>query len=318
MATTVSVVIVAYRQEAFIEEAVRSALVQVYPALEVIVADDASPDGTVARLEPLLREYGERLRIVRGDRNVGITANHNRGLRAARGDLVAFQGGDDVLLPGKLAAQVAWFESRPRAVLCGHDVEVFDHATGAVAEKHFSPHRVWTGIGADAIIRYGAPFVGTAAMLRRGAMPPAGLDERLAVAADWWLYIETVGQFGEWGQVHGSLARYRRHGGGVTQMVGARTRLQEIGVEDTFLTLALAESRFPQFADAARDARARLQYSEMRYAIRQGVAQGALDRAAAVPVTSLRWWLRCMVLRTMLLLPGGAERFLRWHERNAW
>lgn len=318
MGTRVSIVIVAYRQEAFIEEAVRSALAQDHPDVEVIVADDASPDATVERLVPLVREHSDRLRVVRGEENAGITANHNRGLRAARGEFVALQGGDDVLLPGKVSAQVAWFREQPRRVLCGHPVEIFESATGAVLSERGWPYPVMGGVGAEAIVRHGVPFGGTAAMLRRDALPAHGLDERLPVAADWWLYIETVGLAGEWGSVPASLARYRRHGAGVTQVGAVRSLLQQLAAEDCFLTLALAEARFPAFAAAVRNSRARLAYGEMRYALRTGDLAHARAFARSVPWSEARWAARVAALRGLMLLPGKAERVVRWQDRNAW
>jgi hypothetical protein len=49
-----------------------------------------------------------------------------------------------------------------------------------------------------------------------------------------------------------------------------------------------------------------------------GDAERARAWAGTVPFSESHWWLRCMALRAMLQLPGGAERVLRWQERNAW
>jgi hypothetical protein len=104
----------------------------------------------------------------------------------------------------------------------------------------------------------------------------------------------------------------------VTQVVGARTRLQQLAAEDTFLTLALTEARFPAFSTAVRAARGRLTYGEMRHALRTGDHVRAREFARAVPWSEARWAARVAALRALMLLPGGAQRVLQWQDRNAW
>lgn len=97
----VSVIVPAYNAERYIGDAVDSILGQDYPHKEVIVVDDGSTDGTVARLH----EYGDRIRLLHQP-NSGAAAARNRGLAAARGEYLAFLDSDDIWLPGKLTAQV--------------------------------------------------------------------------------------------------------------------------------------------------------------------------------------------------------------------
>lgn len=94
----VTAVIPAYRAEATIERAVRSALAQDPAPGEVIVVDDASDDATGERAAAL------GARVVRHDSNAGEGAARNTGLREARTDWVAFLDSDDEWLPDHLAA----------------------------------------------------------------------------------------------------------------------------------------------------------------------------------------------------------------------
>jgi len=92
----VSILIPTYRQEQYIDMAIASALAQDYPSLEVIVVDDASPDGTgeAARLW----DFDPRLRYVRNDHNRGRVANYRFALtELARGQWVLMLDGDDFL-----------------------------------------------------------------------------------------------------------------------------------------------------------------------------------------------------------------------------
>src|SRR4051812_44955101 len=119
----VSIHMISYNQRQFLPEAIESAVTQNYPNLEVVVADDASTDGSTEILLDYSQKYPGKVIAVLGEKNVGITGNSNRALARCSGELIAIMGSDDVLLPGKISAQVAWFEQDPRRVLCGHQVE---------------------------------------------------------------------------------------------------------------------------------------------------------------------------------------------------
>ncbi|MFW6242358.1 MAG: glycosyltransferase, partial [Thermodesulfobacteriota bacterium] len=96
-----------------LRNAVDSVLDQAYSPFELLVIDDGSADETPA----LLREYGDRIQVFRQS-NQGVGAARNRGIAVARGSLIAFLDSDDRWLPGKLAAQAAFFEEHPEALIC--------------------------------------------------------------------------------------------------------------------------------------------------------------------------------------------------------
>jgi len=213
----VSVLIISYNQEQFIREALVSALEQDYENLEVVVADDASTDATQDIIRELAQRYPQRLKPIFNPQNAGITANSNIGLRQCSGELIAFMGGDDVLLPGKIARQVAWFaQEDERRVLCGHNVDWID-AEGASLGIHTSdlvPLRA--GLGASGFIKNGTPYTAASVMVRRSRIPAYGFHPSLPVVSDWKLWIDVIGTDGTYGYIPGIWARYRRHDGNVT------------------------------------------------------------------------------------------------------
>jgi len=96
----VSAVIPTYNYGRFVVEAVESALGQSWP-VEVIVVDDGSFDDTRQRLAG----YGDRIRYIYQE-NRGLSAARNTGIRAARGEWVAFLDADDVWHRDKTAVQL--------------------------------------------------------------------------------------------------------------------------------------------------------------------------------------------------------------------
>ena len=103
---SVSVVVPAHNAEAYVAEAVRSALDQTYPPVEVVCVDDGSTDGTLGVLRGLEREHPDTVRVLYQS-NAGAPAARNRGVAEVRGDYVQFLDADDVLLPTKLERQAA-------------------------------------------------------------------------------------------------------------------------------------------------------------------------------------------------------------------
>jgi len=109
----VSVVIPAYNSEAYVTDAIESALAQTYRPIEMIVADD----GSVDRTAELVKSYGPRVVYLRQE-NRGPSAARNLALRSATGEYVAFLDSDDVWHPQKLEVQVRFMEQHRRVAIC--------------------------------------------------------------------------------------------------------------------------------------------------------------------------------------------------------
>jgi glycosyltransferase involved in cell wall biosynthesis len=100
----VSIVIPAYNRASSIRMAVESVLRQTYDDFELLVVDDGSTDGTMAKLDAVT---DPRLHRLANSRNMGASAARNTGIRHARGTWIAFQDSDDEWLPLKMEKQMA-------------------------------------------------------------------------------------------------------------------------------------------------------------------------------------------------------------------
>ena len=111
----VSVVLPVFNGQERLAAAVESALVQTGIEFEVVVVDDGSTDGTPTVLAGFTDH--PRLRVIRSPQNMGLVHALNRGVGAARGNLIARLDADDLALPGRLAAQAEVFTADSAVVL---------------------------------------------------------------------------------------------------------------------------------------------------------------------------------------------------------
>lgn len=111
----ISIVTPSYNQAAFLEETLRSVLLQGYPNLEYLVIDGGSPDASAQVIEA----YAPWLTYWESKKDSGQSDAVNRGWARCTGDIIAYLNSDDTLLPGALQAVAqAWAEhSRPAAIV---------------------------------------------------------------------------------------------------------------------------------------------------------------------------------------------------------
>jgi len=90
--------IISYNQEGYIEECFRSALAQDYPNLQIVLCDDHSTDHTLSIVERIVAEANSQHEIVihQNAENLGIGGNVNAVFESATGELIVMMGGDDI------------------------------------------------------------------------------------------------------------------------------------------------------------------------------------------------------------------------------
>jgi glycosyltransferase involved in cell wall biosynthesis len=128
----VSVYMATYNHERYIAEAIEGVLRQSTPfPIELVIAEDASTDGTRAIVLEYQRRRPDVIRLITGPTNVGARANYKRTAPLFRADFVAFCEGDDFWFdPEKLARQVELFRSNPSCSLVFHSARVIDAVDG--------------------------------------------------------------------------------------------------------------------------------------------------------------------------------------------
>lgn len=111
-------VLIGYKQERYIRDAIAGAFAQTYQPLEIILSDDASPDRTFAIMEEMAAGYQgpHKLVLNRNPRNLGVCGHLDAIMRLAKGAFIVLNAGDDVSAPERTARLVeVWRGSGGRA-----------------------------------------------------------------------------------------------------------------------------------------------------------------------------------------------------------
>lgn len=183
---TVSVVIASYNRASLLKEAIDSVLTQDFDDFELIVVDDGSTDDT----PELLRSYAN-ICVVRQDRR-GVSAARNAGVRRASGEFLAFLDSDDLWLAEKLSAQIAFFKTHPRAVICQTE-EIWIRRGVRVNPRR--RHRKYSGMIFERSVEL-CLVSPSAVMLERSLLDKVGrFDESLPACEDYDLWLRIACRF---------------------------------------------------------------------------------------------------------------------------
>lgn len=107
----ISVVIPLYNKEASIKQSLMSVLSQSYQDFEVVIVDDGSTDGSVAKVEEI---QDSRIRLIRQE-NGGPSKARNIGVKNAKGEWILFIDADDEMLPDAISNFAKYIEKIPNA-----------------------------------------------------------------------------------------------------------------------------------------------------------------------------------------------------------
>jgi glycosyltransferase involved in cell wall biosynthesis len=204
----VSIFVITYNQEKFVQEAIVSCVKQDYENFEVVVSDDGSKDDTVKILLELKKLYPEKIKLILNPINQGITKNCNVALENCTGELIAFMGGDDVLYPNKISIQVKAFKENTRLVFCYHPCHVL--RDGKIINTIGWRKKDLVKDFYEYIAKYGVDIPGPVPMVLREAIPEDGFNEALLVASDWLFFIDVCSK-GDLIRINDILSAYRKH-----------------------------------------------------------------------------------------------------------
>ncbi|MFC4769940.1 glycosyltransferase [Effusibacillus consociatus] len=292
MEPKVSVIIPTYNQVDFVHETINSVLNQTYSNIEIIITDDGSTDGTQKVLQKYGSQHPDKIKLVMSDKNTGIASNFNRGLNVVSGDFIAWLGGDDLMFSEKIEKQVELLKSRPDAVGCCHDAEVFESDSGKILGLFSELYNGKRGLregGIELLFDASYLMLPSTMMIRSAAVPTHGFDDRLKYTNDWLFDIEVFRQ-GKCVVINEVLGKYRRHDNNITSSPLSKHN----GFEEGMLVLGVVEARYPElhryvkkrrtvfFLGEAAKSYGRGEFSRCKGYIKKAILDGAIIRGLCI------------------------------------
>lgn len=210
----VSIVIPAYNHAKYLDDAIRSVLVQDYPNIELIVLDDGSTDAT----RQVLEKYGDRFRW-ETHKNMGQANTLNKGWLMSRGQILSYLSADDVLLPQAVSVSLQYLHRDVVMTYC--DFNLIDSESKiirSVAAPEFDYCQMFTQFVCQP---------GPGVFMTRWAFERAGLWNnayRQMPDYDYWLRL---GMYGRFLRIPNVLAGFRVHEDSQTYASASEAKAEE-------------------------------------------------------------------------------------------
>lgn len=112
----VSIIIIFFNQEDYVDSAIDGALSQTYENCEIILSDDCSTDGTYNRILEKTKSYNGNKKIIinRNEKNIGLVPHVNKVIyELSHGEYILLTGGDDISLPNRAKDSLELFLANP-------------------------------------------------------------------------------------------------------------------------------------------------------------------------------------------------------------
>ncbi|MFN0101028.1 MAG: glycosyltransferase family 2 protein [Bryobacteraceae bacterium] len=183
----VTIVTPSYNQGHFITATIESVLSQDYPRIEYIIMDGGSTDFTAEAVRPFL----DRLTFI-SEKDRGQTHAINKGLRMAKGEVVAYLNSDDTLLPNAVTRAVAALDRHPDVGAIYGDGYQIDYHGNVKGQFPFTePFNLWKlTFALDYILQQSVFF-------RRSCVEEiGGFNEDLHFGMDWDILVRLGKRYG--------------------------------------------------------------------------------------------------------------------------
>ena len=232
-----SVIIPVYNRRDLVLRAVRSVLNQRLENREVIVVDDASQDGSA---DAVRSAFGDAVRVLQLDDNVGVSAARNRGMLAARGEWLAFLDSDDEWLPNKLLRQEAAL--RDSGLLVCHTNEIWVRNGVRV-----NPHKHHQKYGGDIFLKALPLCVmspSSAGVHRSVFERIGGFDEELPACEDYEMWLRIAARWSVCYVEEKLIVKYGGHADQLSQAYYAMDRFRVYALDRLLMSsVELAEEK---------------------------------------------------------------------------
>ena len=209
-APAVTILMAVYNGEDYLRLAIDSILSQTFKEFELLVIEDGSTDSSPR----ILASYDDtRIRVLHNERNIGLTASLNVGIREAHGEFIARMDADDICAPDRLEKQVHTMRAAQELVLLGSSYRLIDSDGNSIRTKI----KAWDDFQVRWVALFRTPVEHSSAIIRRSVLLENKLfyDEQYRSAQDYDFWLRLL-EYGRGSILRDILLDYRMHGKNIT------------------------------------------------------------------------------------------------------
>jgi len=202
----ISVIMGVYNSKRYLRESIESILNQSFSKFEFIIIDDGSNDGS----SKILRKYSKKepkIKIIENKKNIGLTASLNKGLKAAKYDIIARMDADDISKKDRLQKQYNFLKAN-------EDISVLGTSAIDINKKGEIINHRKVPLSYDEIkktVRFVNPIIHSSVMFRKNdILKIGGYNENYRKVQDYELWFRCIANNIKLNNLKEELILYRR------------------------------------------------------------------------------------------------------------
>lgn len=229
----VSIIVITYNSAKFVLETLESAKAQSYQNIELIVSDDCSQDNTVEVCKNWIEENDGRFvrtELITVEKNSGIPANCNRGVKAAKGEWVKLIAGDDLLVENAIEDLTGYANFNNNTFFIFSDIGFIDEKGNSITKENYINKDFFNLsakvqnrmliIGNGFFIPAATSLINKEVLLRLG-----GFDEEIKYCEDYPMWIKATRHDYNLSYLDVITAKYRIHSTSITSSFNRKYNL---------------------------------------------------------------------------------------------
>ena len=201
----ITILMSVYNDEIFLEEAIRSILIQTFSNFEFIIIDDGSKDKSLR----IIKNFKDkRISLLENNNNIGLSASLNKGMKLSKGKYIARMDADDISLPERLEKQYNFMERNPNIGILGTGYHLINKSGEGMGTYIYPDNPVeihWK-------LLTGPVFPHPTVMLRKKVLIENNLsyNEEYLATQDYELWCRMI-HYTEGSNLPQALIKYRNH-----------------------------------------------------------------------------------------------------------
>lgn len=233
----VSVIIPCYNAEAYLESALNSILRQSYKNIEIVLIDDGSTDNS-HKIYQEIQSKDPRVKVFKNESNLGLIATLNRGIKLAKGELIARMDADDISEKKRIEKQQLYLKNNSTVSLVGTSAIQIDSNSKpltAIDETYLEANTIKISA------YFSQPLVHGSIMAKREIFETYTYDKDYIHSEDFELWLRMVHDGVEIANLSDKAYFYRQNESGVSKQNEAQQNASHNKASAKYIELLLGE-----------------------------------------------------------------------------